>query len=99
MKIIELSQCPPELLLISKNRSHGGESYDAIIKRNLSSRLQTVAKLESIDLENGAYLFFLNIPGKSSIPFTTRPRDTQPLENSFKNTTKFHIIFLYLIVL
>ena len=60
VQVIELNQCPPEFLVLSKNNIRGGDSYEFVVKRRLKStkRIST-AKFEFIDLQNGAYLFFI----------------------------------------
>ena len=54
--------------------NHGGESYEAVVKRHISPRRQIRAKLDFIDLQNGAYLFFLRTLDNSKLSFVTRPR-------------------------
>ena len=65
VQIIELSQCPPEILVISKNKSTGGDGFELVLKRKITSMTKIFfVQFKVIDLQNGAYLFFIPSKGK-----------------------------------
>ena len=87
VQLIELNQCPPELLVITKNNNHGGNSYDALLNQNGDSYKQTIARFESIDLQNGGYLFFLNMQRKSDY-FSAGRQGSESSQYNYTNVGK-----------
>ena len=66
VQIIELSQCPPEILVLSKNKSCGGDRFELVLKRKIKSMTKVFfVQFKVIDLQNGAYLFFIPSNGEN----------------------------------
>ena len=92
VQVIELSQCPPEILVVSKNKSRGGDSFEGFVKQNIikgvnsksRNKYKKMAKLDIIDLQNGAYLFFSSLANKLCF---NRKEFKKNFPETFKNGT------------